>query len=223
LSLRAFVLSFNLRIKLPKLYPITDARLSGLSHAEQVRRLSAGGATFIQLREKHLAPREFYHEAEEALRVARSLGVRLIINDRVDIALALHADGVHLGQDDLPPEAARGLLGEEAIIGFSTHSVEQASVAARLPIDYLAIGPIFETSSKEKPDPIAGLEGLRRVREITGEIPLVAIGGIRLENVGEVLKAGADSIAVISLLLAEPPEIEARTREILATHSQITQ
>ena len=206
-----------MQINLPKLYPITDARLSGLSHAEQVRRLSAGGATFVQLREKHLAPREFYREAEEALRVARSLGVRLIINDRVDIALALKADGVHLGQDDLPPDAARKLLGEDAIIGFSTHSIEQASVAARLPLDYLAIGPIFETSSKENPDPVVGLDGLRRVREITGEIPLVAIGGIRPENIREVLKAGADAVAVISLLLAEPPEIETRTREILAT------
>jgi thiamine-phosphate pyrophosphorylase len=217
------VVRFNLRLNLPKLYPITDARLSGLSHAEQVKRLGAGGATLVQLREKHLAPREFYREAEEALRVARSLGVRLIINDRVDIALALQADGVHLGQDDLPPEAARELLGKEAIIGFSTHTVEQASIAARLPVDYLAIGPIFETSSKENPDPVVGLEGLRRVREITGEIPLVAIGGIRFENAWEVIKAGADSVAVISLLLAEPPEIETRTREILAALQQNTQ
>jgi thiamine-phosphate pyrophosphorylase len=206
-----------LRIKLPKLYPITDTRLSGLRHAEQVRRLSAGGATFIQLREKHLAPREFYREAEEALSVARSLGVRLIINDRVDIALALQADGVHLGQDDLPPEAARELLGERAIIGFSTHTLEQAGVAARLPVDYLAIGPIFETSSKENPDPVVGLKGLRRVRETIGEIPLVAIGGIQLENARQVIETGADSIAVISLLLAGTAEIETRTREILTT------
>ena len=206
----------NLRIDLPKLYPITDAQLSGLSHAEQVRRMSAGGATFLQLREKHLSPRQFYREAEEALRVAREHGVRLIINDRVDIALALSADGVHLGQDDLPPAAARSLLGEQAIIGFSTHSVEQASVAARLPVDYLAIGPIFHTSSKENPDAVVGLEGLRRVREAVGRIPLVAIGGIRLENIPEVLWAGADSVAVISLLLAEADEIESRTREILA-------
>jgi thiamine-phosphate pyrophosphorylase len=205
-----------LQINLPKLYPITDARLSGLSHAEQVRRLSAGGATFLQLREKHLAPREFYLEAEEALRVARSLGVRLIINDRVDIALALRADGVHLGQDDLPPAAARALLGDEAIIGFSTHNAEQAIVAARLPVDYLAIGPIFPTLSKENPDPVVGLEGLRRVRELTGDIPLVAIGGIRLENISDVLAAGADSVAVINLLLNQPAEIESHTRKILA-------
>ena len=177
--------------------------------------MSAGGATFLQLREKHLSPREFYREAEAALRVARSAGVRLIINDRVDIALALLTAGVHLGQSDLPPAAARELLGDEAIIGFSTHSVEQASVAARLPIDYLAIGPIFTTSSKENPDPVVGLDGLRRAREMTGDIPLVAIGGIRFENIEEVLAAGADSVACINLLLAEPAEIERRTREIL--------
>lgn len=205
-----------MQINLPKLYPITDTRLSGLSHAEQVRRLCAGGATFIQLREKHLAPREFYREAEEALRVARSCGARLIINDRVDIALALSADGVHLGQDDLPPARARELLGEHAVIGFSTHNVEQVKAAAHLPVDYIAIGPIFETQSKEKPDPVVRLEGLRRVRQIIEEIPLVAIGGIKRESIGEVLASGADSVAVISLLLAHSTEIEKRTREILA-------
>ncbi|HJU56876.1 MAG TPA: thiamine phosphate synthase [Pyrinomonadaceae bacterium] len=206
-----------MRIHLPKIYPITDARLSGLSHAEQVRRLGAGGATLVQLREKHLSPREFYREAEEALRVARELGVRLIINDRADIAHALAADGVHLGQDDLPPAAARATLGECAVIGFSTHNEEQAREAIELPVDYLAIGPIFQTSSKENPDPVVGLEGLRRVRRIVGQIPLVAIGGIRPENAREVLRAGADSVAVISLLLDRgPQEIEGRTRQILA-------
>src|SRR5919202_1539110 len=124
--------------ELPKLYPITDRRLSGLSHAEQVARLSEGGATFVQLREKHLSPREFYREAEEALRVARAGGAKLIINDRADVALAIGADGVHLGQDDMPPEAARSLLGEGAFIGFSTHSAGQAIAAARLPVDYIA-------------------------------------------------------------------------------------
>lgn len=205
-----------MRIDLPKLYPITDARLSGLSHAEQVRRLSAGGATLIQLREKHHSPREFYQEAEEALAVARSLGVLLIINDRVDIAFALSADGVHLGQDDLPPAAARSLLGDSAIIGFSTHSVEQAIAAALLPVDYIAIGPIYKTSSKENPDPVVGLDGLRRVKQAVGQIPLVAIGGIRHENMGEVFAAGADSIAVISLLLSDSSKIESHTRELLA-------
>lgn len=170
----------------------------------------------MQLREKQLSPREFYREAEEALRVALSLGVRLIINDRVDIARALSADGVHLGQDDLPPAAAREILGDQAIIGFSTHSVEQAVKAARLPVDYIAIGPIFPTSSKENPDPVVGLDRLRRVREVVGQIPLVAVGGIRPENIKDVLKAGADCVAVISVLLTSPAGIEGSTREILA-------
>jgi thiamine-phosphate pyrophosphorylase len=206
-----------LPIKLPKLYPITDARLSGLTHAEQVARLSAGGATFIQLREKHLSPREFYHQAEDALRIARARGVSLIINDRVDIALALQADGVHLGQTDLPPAAARAILGERAIIGFSTHNVEQALEAAHLPVDYIAIGPIYPTVSKDKADAVVGLEGLRLVRRAIGPVPLVAIGGIQRDNLREVFEAGADTLAVISLLLARQSEIEERTREILAS------
>jgi thiamine-phosphate diphosphorylase len=204
-------------LSLPKLYPITDARLSGLSHREQVARLLAGGASFIQLREKHASPRDFYQEAEAALRVAREGGARLIINDRVDAALALKADGVHLGQDDLPPAAARSLLGEQAIIGYSTHTVAQALEAARLPVDYLAIGPIYATSSKDNPDPVVGLDGLRRVRQAAGDLPLVAIGGINRQNAREVIAAGADSVALINALLASPLEIEDRTRELLAS------
>jgi thiamine-phosphate pyrophosphorylase len=203
-------------MRLPKLYPITDVGLCGLSHAEQVARLGAGGATLVQLREKHLSPRDFYREAEDALRAARRLGVRLIINDRADVALALGADGVHLGQDDLEPSAARRLLGTEALIGFSTHNLEQAREAARLPVDYIAIGPIYATSSKENPDPLVGLEGLRRIREATGSIPLVAIGGITRENAPYVLSAGADAVACIGSLLARPAQIEARTREFLS-------
>jgi thiamine-phosphate diphosphorylase len=200
---------------LPKLYTITEARVSGLSHAEQVSRLCAGGAELVQLREKHLSPGEFYSEALAALRVARECGVRLIINDRVDIALALGADGVHLGQDDLSPLAARRLLGQEAVIGFSTHNLEQARAASLLPVDYIAIGPIFATSSKENPDPLVGLDGLRRVREAVGALPLVAIGGINLENARACLAAGADAVAVIGALLAEPSEIAERTRRML--------
>jgi thiamine-phosphate pyrophosphorylase len=198
---------------LPRLYPITDARLCALSHEEQVLRLSRGGARLIQLREKRREAREFFREAQAAQRVALSLGARLIINDRVDIALALGADGVHLGQRDLPPEAARRILGESAVIGFSTHNVEQARLAARLPIDYLAIGPIFPTSSKEKPDPTVGLDGLRRVREAVPSLPLIAIGGITVENAPETFAAGADSLAVIGALLSDPSQIEARMRD----------
>lgn len=202
---------------LPKLYPITDARLSGLSHAEQVTRLRAGGATLIQLREKHLPSGEFYQEAEAALQVARQLGVKVIINDRVDIALALHAGGVHLGQGDLPPEAARKLLGSHTIIGYSVHNAEQAKAAQGLPIDYLAAGPIFPTSSKDNPDPALGLDGLRQIRRAIGKMPLVAIGGIDLPNARAAFEAGADAIALISALLSQPGEIEAFTRSFLAS------
>ncbi|OLE51325.1 MAG: thiamine-phosphate diphosphorylase [Acidobacteria bacterium 13_1_20CM_3_53_8] len=205
------------RFKLPKLYTITDARLSGLSHAEQVKRLTAGGSTLIQLREKILSPKDFYASAKAALRVAHERGARLIINDRVDIALALHADGVHLGQTDLPPEAARKILGHKAIIGFSTHNLDEARLAAALPVDYIAIGPIFATSTKEKPDPLVGLEGLRKVREAVGSIPLVAIGGISRETAPAALAAGADAVAVISLLLTEPATITDNTRKLLSS------
>lgn len=206
-----------MRFTLPKLYPITDARLTGLTHAEQVAGLTRGGASLIQLREKQAGARQFFRDAEAALRLARERGIPLIINDRVDLALALGADGVHLGQDDLPVEAARRLLGERAIIGFSTHNVEQALEAARRPINYLALGPIFPTSSKENPDPVVGLDGLGRVRAaLPPGLPLVAIGGITLENARETLAAGADSLAVISALLSDSTRIEARTRDWIA-------
>ncbi len=185
----------------PRVYPITDTKLSGLLHVEQVRQLIEGGATLIQLREKDLNPREFYREAEVALKLARTHGVRLIINDRVDIALALKADGTHLGQADLPPAEARTILGDEAIIGFSTHNIEQARAASTLPVDYLAVGPIFSTASKKAPDPVVGLSGLRDIRAVIDRLPIVAIGGITLANASEVLAAGADSVAMISGML----------------------
>ncbi len=203
----------------PKLYAITDGRLSGLSHAEQLARLAAGGATLIQLREKYLPSRAFYQEAQAALLLARELGVKVIINDRVDIALALQACGVHLGQDDVPAEAARKLLGPAAIIGLSVHNTKQAKEAVGLPIDYLAAGPIFRTSSKNNPDPILALDGLRDIRRTTGNIPLVAIGGINLENTRAVFEAGADSIAVIGALLSKPADIEGSTKSFLALTS----
>jgi thiamine-phosphate pyrophosphorylase len=204
--------SFNL----PKVYPITDTRLSGLSHVEQVVRLIRGGATVIQLRDKHASPREFYYQAATALQLAHKHSAKLIINDRVDIALALKADGVHLGQSDLPVEAARSLLGEDAIIGFSTHDIIQARLAATMPLDYIAFGPIFKTLTKENPDPVAGLAALREVRASTGSLPLVAIGGVNLINVAEVFGAGADAVAMISELLAGSGGIEENMRKILA-------
>lgn len=197
------------------IYPITDVQMSGFSHAEQARRLIEGGATLIQLREKHQPPREFYRQAQDALHVARKRGVRIVINDRVDIAQALDADGVHLGQDDLPPEEARRILGDRALIGFSTHNLEQARRGSKLPVDYLAIGPIFATSSKGNAHPAVGLEGLRQVRRIVGKIPLVAIGGITHENASQVLDAGADCLAVISAVLYSPEEIAHHTQQLI--------
>lgn len=198
-----------------RLYPLTDRRLSRLSHAEQVSHLSKGGATVVQLREKILSPLEFYREAAEALRVARERSVKIIINDRVDIALALKADGVHLGQDDLPPEAARELLGPEVIIGFSTHNLEQALLSTKMPIDYIAIGPIFSTATKQSSEPVVGLDGLSQVRQAVGEIPLVAIGGITSQNSQDVLDAGADAIAVISDIWTASRQVAAQTESLL--------
>ena len=198
-------------LSLPRLYPITDVRLSGRSHADQIEHLAAGGATLIQLRDKNASPRELYDSALAAVNAARSLGVLLIINDRVDVAIAVGADGVHLGQDDLPPERARVLLGPDRVIGFSTHTLEQATAADSLPIDYIAIGPMFQTSTKEKPDPLVDLEVLGEIKRRVSK-PLVAIGGITLERARLVIEAGADSVAVISDLYSTG-DPTARTRE----------
>lgn len=181
-----------------RFYPLTDRSLSQLSHAEQVSYLASQGARLVQLREKLLSPAEFFAEAAAAIRVARDLGVKIIINDRVDIALALEADGVHLGQDDLPPAAARSILGPKAIIGFSTHGIEHVRRALKMPVDYVAIGPIFATSTKAKAESPVGLLELRKIRQLAGETPLVAIGGITSENSHDVIQAGADAVALIS-------------------------
>ena len=204
-----------------RVYPLTDTRLSSLSHADQVLRFSEGGARVVQLREKHLSSGQFHDQAAAAVHAARARGMTIIINDRVDVALAVAADGVHLGQDDLPPDAARRLLGDRAIIGFSTHNLEQALEASCMPINYIAFGPIFGTSSKENPDPTVGLAGLATVRQAIPKIPIVAIGGINHQNAAEVIKAGADAVAVISALLVPPTEIATRTRRLLARLSPI--
>lgn len=200
-----------------KLYPITDRRLSGLSHEDQVVLLGNCGARLIQLREKTDSPRSFYAQAEAALRVARNRGIKIIINDRVDLALALQADGVHLGQDDLPPEAARRILGSDSIIGFSTHNRDQVLLAAEMPVDYIAIGPIFSTSTKESGYPPVGLEELSRIKQLTGSIPLVAIGGITNKTKMSVLEAGSDVVAIISQLWAPAFDAMNRRRQLLNT------
>src|SRR5262245_25705183 len=192
---------------LPTVYAITDQKLSGLPHSHQVKLLAEGGVKLIQLRDKDSSPREFQLEAVKALAIARPLGVKVIINDRVDIALAISADGVHLGQDDLPAAAAHRLLGEQAIIGFSTHRLDQALNAAHEPVSYIAVGPIFATSSKIDTEPVLGLDGLAVIRRHLQGTPLVAIGGISEKNAIDVLRAGADSVAVISSLLNNPARI----------------
>jgi thiamine-phosphate pyrophosphorylase len=198
---------------LPKLYPITDASISGLSHAEQVDRLAAGGATLIQLRDKKAPPREFYEAALRAIAVARALRVQILINDRVDIAMAVKADGVHLGQSDLPPDRARELLGSSRIIGYSTHTLEQALAAASAAVDYIAIGPVFGTRTKENPDETVGVDKVKAVRQRVKH-PLVAIGGITLDTARAVIEAGADSVAVISDLISAA-DIAERTHTFL--------
>ncbi len=199
----------------PKVYPITDRRISGLSHRDQVERLTKGGAALIQLRDKQATPRDFYDDALAALQVAHSAGAKLIINDRVDIALALKADGVHLGQSDMPVEAARRLLGNKVLIGYSTHNLVQVKAALHLPIDYVAFGPIFSTTTKANPDPVAGLLELGQIRNLLGSLPLVAIGGINSKNLQQVIAAGADSAALISAVLADPPAIAQNISDLL--------
>jgi thiamine-phosphate pyrophosphorylase len=199
----------------PFLYPIVDVTTVGdAAVVGIVETLAAAGVTLLQLRAKGLPDRAFVDLARAAVTAARREGARLIINDRVDVARVVGSDGVHVGQDDLPPADARRVLGDKAIIGYSTHSLEQLERAVGEPIDYVAIGPVFETRSKENPDPTIGpaLVALARART---SIPLVAIGGIDRENAGEVLSAGADGVAVISDLF-RAPDLKSALAKLLA-------
>lgn len=173
------------------------------------------------MREKYLSPKDFYEDALEAVQIARAENIKIIINDRVDIAFALKADGVHLGQDDLSPVSARKILGENAIIGVSTHNLEQLAEAVKLPIDYAAIGPIFATKTKENPDEIIGIKIVEKARKIIGDFPLVTIGGINSANFTEILNAGADSVAIISDLLFEPDEISQKLKSLTTLANRV--
>ncbi len=208
-----------MKIPIPQIYPLTDESLAGISHSEQVRQLSAAGARWIQLREKTKRSKEFAAAAAEAITAALEFETVIIINDRVDVAMLVGADGVHLGQDDIPPEAARRLLGDRAIIGYSTHTLDQVKVAVKLPIDYLAFGPIFPTRTKADTESVVGLEGIGWVREIAGDLPVVAIGGIGKLELASVLEAGADSAAVISAVLGGPFSLEDSFRELVEAAS----
>ena len=197
-------------ISIPRLYPVVDASCfsSKQDLASFVEELAAGGCTVLQYRNKRGQAREMLEQAQELrerlrARVPAPQALKLIMNDRADLCLAAEFDGVHLGQDDLSPESARRVIGPDLWLGISTHNPEQLQAAERTSADYLAIGPVFSTSSKEKPDPVVGLEGVRRARHLTRK-PLVAIGGITRGNAASVIEAGADSVAVISDLLPEP-------------------
>jgi thiamine-phosphate pyrophosphorylase len=185
-----------------------------MSHAEQVIAYADAGAGFVQLRDKDATSACLLEESRNAAEAAAERGIFLVINDRVDIALMVTANGVHLGQDDLPPEAARRLLGESAVIGLSTHSMVQAERALDQPIDYLAIGPIFETNTKADHEPVVGLRGLESIRRVVGDFPLVAIGGITAERLTSVFNAGASSAAMISGLASDPARITENYREL---------
>ncbi|MEZ5308657.1 MAG: thiamine phosphate synthase [Pyrinomonadaceae bacterium] len=197
------------------IYPITDRSLSGLSHKEQIESIADTGVRMIQIREKHLDSGTFFKEASDSIAVTRRFGIKLIINDRVDIAMAVGADGVHLGQTDLPPVEARKLLGDDAIIGFSTHDSKQAIEALKMPIDYLAFGPVFETTTKADPDPVTGVDKLIEIRKLAGKMPLVAIGGIKTANFSKVLGAGADMAALISEIWTNKREPRAVVAEFI--------
>jgi thiamine-phosphate pyrophosphorylase len=197
-------------ISVPRLYAIVDA--SSFSTTEDLiayaDELVAGGCTLLQYRNKRGNARVMLEQARELRRQSRARVPaphipKLIMNDRADLALIAEFDGVHVGQDDLLPESVRRIVGPDRWLGVSTHNPEQLAEADRTSADYLAIGPVFSTSSKERPDPVVGLEGVRRARLLTRR-PLMAIGGITRRNAAAVIEAGADSVAVISDLLRDP-------------------
>lgn len=195
------------------MYPIA-------SSAESARRYLQGGAPALQFRLKSGSDSAFYAELVRVNRLCRDSGAVLLVNDRVDMALAVGAQGVHLGQDDLPPEEARRLLGSEAIIGLSTHNdLQFESAQSRRDIDYVAIGPIFETATKPSGNPAIGLDGLAALTP-RKRFPLVAIGGIDLGSAPSLWRAGVESVAVISDL-SRHPDPARRVREYMTAGEEI--
>jgi thiamine-phosphate pyrophosphorylase len=190
--------------RLPRLYAILDASCFSDSQLlfSTAEEFLAGGVTLMQYRNKSGNAREMLEEARELKRRLGD-GAKLIMNDRADLCLAAGFDGVHVGQEDLSPERARKVVGATLWLGVSTHNPEQVKEAEKTSANYIAIGPVFSTSSKATPDPLVGLEGVRQARALTRK-PLVAIGGINRANCRSVIEAGADSVAVISDLMREP-------------------
>lgn len=197
------------------LYVVTDEALShGLSHAEVARRAVAGGATAVQLRDKSLSPRDMAQAGREIRSITQEAGALFIVNDRLDVALACGADGVHLGQDDIPCGTARQLVPPGFIIGVSAGTVEEAVDAERAGADYVAASPVFSTGSKADAGPGQGLSLVSAMRAAV-RIPVIGIGGIGPGNAAAVIAAGADGIAVISAVVSQP-DIAAAARDLRA-------
>ena len=197
-------------MRLPRLYPILDSdslQARGVALETAAAAFLEGGASILQIRHKAHWSRNTFESAKRVARLCRENGATLIVNDRADIAMLLDA-GLHVGQDDLLPRDARRLMGADAVLGFSSHNVPQLCAAGGEPVDYVALGPVFGTVSKLRPDPVVGVEEVRRCRALL-EKPLVAIGGITLENALDVLHAGADSLAVIAGLIPDSPTAQA--------------
>jgi thiamine-phosphate pyrophosphorylase len=190
-----------MKFKLPPIYPITDKQLAErTTHLSILKELARGGAQLVQIRDKATPVRDFLRDLVQCAEFAYTKNITLIINDRCDLVLCCGAAGVHLGQEDLLPEAARALLGKSKIIGYSTHSLAQVVGSHILPVQYIGFGPIYPTSTKKQAAPEVGLWRLSQACKISA-LPVVAIGGIGINHVKEVLKAGAASVAVISSLM----------------------
>lgn len=203
-----------------RVYLVTDSNLSkGQSLTDVVKAAVEGGVSCVQLREKHMGTRDFMALALAIKAVLSAYKVPLVINDRIDIALACGADGVHLGQSDLPVEQARQLLPAHVFIGWSVETLADVARAANLPVDYLGVSPVFSTPTKTDTHTPWGLDGLSQVRQVT-QLPLVAIGGINALNAREVLEAGADGLAVVSAICsaADPREAAAQLQVLSQAH-----
>ncbi|MGA1981081.1 MAG: thiamine phosphate synthase [Acidobacteriaceae bacterium] len=200
-----------------RLYAIVDAEVlvaRGLALEDLARELRAAGVELVQYRNKKGTPQEVLRGAGILREVFAGSGCRLIMNDRADLAVLAGFDGVHVGQGDLLPEDARRVVGPDRIVGVSTHTESQVRVAQSSGADYVAIGPVFATDTKADAEQVVGLEGVRRARALTTK-PLVAIGGITRANARSVIDAGADSVAVISALLAPGESVEQTARDFL--------
>jgi thiamine-phosphate pyrophosphorylase len=200
-----------LSFALPRLYVILDAGLVGGSAVEIAGQLIAAGVRLLQYRAKTVPARDMLVTAKQLAELARREGATFFVNDRADLAYLAGADGVHVGQDDLTVEQARKIIGPDRRVGVSTHNREQFEHAVATSADYVAIGPIFRTTSKANPDPVVGTGLIRQLRPLTKK-PIVAIGGIGLEQAAEVIQAGADSVAVISDILSAPNPAQRATQ-----------